>query len=385
MQIILKNLKKKRILFLTDLYILLISTVFIIFYAFSYNIPQKNFDYDEVDYINAANLGIISNAFERGSLNLKSFVFLGLSKDTNGKDISEDANENFPPEESDPFLLRHFHPPLPVYYWSVFSKLSIFGLDQERLLKISGFVAYFIFCLIFMGVLKANTQNKSINRSQALFLIVFFTSPLLINTSLNLNFHTFHAISCIFFSYALVNYLRSTNHKDAYVLGIAIASLVMTLETSLILIFFGIMIALVYQRSIFFNAQRLLKAIIGMLISILILWPGTLWTGGPIKSFGMHAYRVFIEGGSEYDFSKLVLFKELLFANPLLIFLSLCIYVVMIKKCFQDLTIFVPLSLGLSLLIFIGNFAHFQSYFLPAITLIALGATSALEKRQYEK
>jgi hypothetical protein len=386
MQINHKINKKKKIFRHMEFFILLVSFVFILFYAFSYNLPQQKFDYDEVDYIAAADLGIIANAFERGSLNLKSFILFGLSKISDAEESNDKTFENLISEDSDPFLLRHFHPPLPVYYWSLFSKLSIVGIAQDTFLKISGLVIYLIFCLTFMGVLKATGQKTEINKAQSLFLIIFFTSPLLINTSLNLNFHIFHSVACILFSYALVNYLKRSNNQDAYILGIAITFLILTIETWLVVVFFGIMIALLYQGRVFFHAQRLLKAIFSMVISILIFWPGVLWTGGPLKSFGMHANRVFMsKGGGEFDFSKFLLLKDLLLTNPLLSFFTLCICLLLLKNCYKDLATMVPLTLGISLLLFISGFAHFHSYFLPAITLIVLAASTALKKIKHEK
>ena len=366
--------------------ILLVSLAFVLFYAFSYHIPQQKFDYDEVDYIKAADLGIISNAFEIGSLNLKSFILFGLSKTSDAEESKDKTFEYSISEESDPFLLRHFHPPLPVYFWSIFSKLSIVGIPQDKLLKISELVIYLIFCLTFMGVLRATGQKTVINKAQSLFLIIFFTSPLLINTSLNLNFHIFHSVACILFSYALVNYLKRNNNKDAYILGIAITFLILTIETWLVVVFFGILIALIFQGRVFFNAQRLLKAIFSMVISILIFWPGAIWTGGPLKSFGMYANRILIsKGGEEFDFSKFLLLKDVLLTNPLLSFVTLCIFLLLLKNCYKDLATMVPLTLGISLLIFISGFAHFHSYFLPAMTLIVLAASTSLGKIKHEK
>src|SRR5258708_32038014 len=62
--------------------------------------------WDETDYAGAAQSGIINNAFERHSLSLVQFAQLGLAKAKNKK-----ANvDDFPPESTDPFQLRHFHP-----------------------------------------------------------------------------------------------------------------------------------------------------------------------------------------------------------------------------------------------------------------------------------
>ena len=72
-------------------------------------------NWDEVDYVNAARLGIVANALEKGSLSPSEFVQFGLSKmRSTGVVLPERYIEG-----RDPFVLRHGHPPFVVFLLSL--------------------------------------------------------------------------------------------------------------------------------------------------------------------------------------------------------------------------------------------------------------------------
>lgn len=49
------------------------------------------------------------------------FFRIGMAKSSNNRDeIIKISSEVFP-EDEQPFLMRHFHSPVPVYYWSLFT------------------------------------------------------------------------------------------------------------------------------------------------------------------------------------------------------------------------------------------------------------------------
>jgi hypothetical protein len=66
--------------------------------------------WDEVDYLDAAKLGVWANATDAGSLSPGEFVRFSLAK-RSGRAVA------LPPgydEERDPLLVRHYHPPFVV-------------------------------------------------------------------------------------------------------------------------------------------------------------------------------------------------------------------------------------------------------------------------------
>jgi len=104
-----------------------ILTIFIVLLAFglflftNWQTLHKPLTHDEVDYIVCSEKGIWRNAVGSQTLSLQEFVTLGkLKKDRDTLAIAEYAAGLVDPNQ-DVFVLRHYHPPLPVYFWSFFN------------------------------------------------------------------------------------------------------------------------------------------------------------------------------------------------------------------------------------------------------------------------
>src|SRR5262245_7238928 len=74
--------------------------------------------WDEVDYVNAAKLGVPANAWDIGSLSPREFLKFGLSKVRGESPALPDSYD----EQRDPFVLRHHHPPLVIFLLSTVAR-----------------------------------------------------------------------------------------------------------------------------------------------------------------------------------------------------------------------------------------------------------------------
>ena len=111
------------------------------------------------------------------------------------------------------------------------------------------------------------------------------------------------------------------------------------------------------------------------------LWPGALFSGGPLKSWLMYAYRIFANSSEEYATVKILQnFNDIFSSNPVLFIISIISLLLIIhnkkislKRCF-----YIPLFLGISYAIFLAPFALNFTYFIPAISLIIFAIYSGL-------
>ena len=126
---------------------ILIIFFFIYFFQNTTNYTNFKLNWDEVDYANVAAKGIINNYIDRDSLSFQSFIEIGLSKFYN-KELSDNKNL-LVLEQNDNFNLRHFHPPLPVYYWSIFASDKNSNEINAKNLRFGNLFLYFIVFVYF--------------------------------------------------------------------------------------------------------------------------------------------------------------------------------------------------------------------------------------------
>jgi hypothetical protein len=330
--------------------------------------------WDEVNYASAAELGIVSNAFEKGSLNLIQFFNLGYSKLTK-KPLN---TSNYPPEYNDPFNLRHFHPPLPVYFWSFFSK-------QNKLLRLSNLFLGFIFILLLIIMIYLVQSNRDILLTIETFplISVFMISKIFNYSFSSLNFHTFFLISSILFIGLLIRFLNKPTQINVIFMGIAGAFLVVTLETWIVIISASALAVLILRYKNIFSFKLVSTFFISFLASLLILWPGIIKTGGPIKAWLMYTYRIF---DVRKEYSHVLLMKnwfEIINKNYWLFILFLFALIstlYLFKRLAMDKTLLIPFIIGACYALFITPFILNNTYILPAIGIIIFGTIIILQR-----
>jgi hypothetical protein len=257
----------------------------------------RTLTWDETDYAKAAQAGIAANAHEQNTVSIAEFIRLGYSKLKKQKQNSH----TYPSEFIDPFHLRHFHPPLPVYFWTLFLNHDI--KRQDKLLRLSNQIlqvlsAILIFLFLINYLSAAGIQNSVlIAAASASF---FVTSDIFLHAFYEINFHSFFLVAAVIFVYFLQRYLIFSSPVNSMLLGISSAVIVCTLETSPF-IFAGAALAVFLfrqKKNLMAQWKILLVSFIG---ACFVLWPGMIFTLGPVKSWAMYVYRVFAMSNESYE------------------------------------------------------------------------------------
>jgi hypothetical protein len=341
---------------------------------------SSKLSWDEVDYANASREGILINAFDLKDLNMIQFIKIGMAKSSNNREeIIKISSEVFP-EDEQPFLMRHFHPPLPVYYWSLFTTSTNSIVDLPLRLSSVFFFILFIVLFLTLGLKQKEIQpNKS--PLQDLLVFCLFTSPVFFLSNSSLNFHIFHALACLFFAFNLQNYLKKYSNKNEWFLAFSLAGLLLTLETGIFVVFVGFLTAIFYKGIKYLLSSDLLRLFVKSFMIFIVFWPGAIISGGPIKSWFMYVYRIFFNSNAEYKgldiFSNLMQFIN---SNLLLTLIVIINIVVLILKNSLKEIFNVPVVLGLAYGAFLMPFALNYTYFIPAVTLIVFGIYIQHEK-----
>lgn len=358
-------------LFIAFIYFILLQTI-------SVNTPLLG--WDEVNYVRASELGISSNAFEKGSLNLIQFLNLGYSKLKKQPLIIS----HYPLEYNDPFNLRHFHPPLPVYFWSLFlNKQNL--LQQNKLLRLSNLFLGFILIFIFIGMIYLVQPNKDIwSTIEILPLISIFVISKIFNYSFSsLNFHTFFLINSILFVGFLIRFINKPTQINSIFIGIAGALLIATLETWIVILTASVLSILILSYKRIFTFKVISTFYVSLFITLVIIWPGIIKTVGPLKEWLMYAYRIFIvqkEYSHVFAYTKWFDIIKSNYELFILFIFTLVVALIHIRKLTIDKTIIIPFIIGICYAIFMTPFILNDTYIFPAIGIMLFGMIIILQR-----
>ena len=148
----------------------------------------------------------------------------------------------------------------------------------------------------------------------------------------------------------------------------------MTLETGVFVAFIGLLILVFLKGLKYLISSDFIKILLKGLLVLIMFWPGIIFSGGPLKSWLMYAYRIFGNANEEYSSVQILNnYKDLFLSNPIFLCLSILSLVIIIyrKKTYQ-ISFYVPAVLGLSYGIFLYPFILNFTYFIPALSLIIL-------------
>ena len=356
--------------------------IFIVILSNFYFLYNKNYfisklSWDEVDYLNATEKGYFHNSFEFDSLNLIEFAQLGYYKyKKNNKKINYLASK-FPNENSDTFLLRHFHPPLPIYYFSIL--LNFFDNDFEKNFKNMNYVFSIIFLLIFsFCVLMIDRRNFLF---KLIILSFFFISDYYNNAFIKINFHTFHSLSIIVFFY-FIHYFYNNENKYKYVyLALSINLVLLTLETSILILFSTLILLWLFNKREIFILKNLFKLFVLIFLFLIVLWPSVFITGGTLKSWLMYAYRIFLMQNEEYQ--NVVFFDTIInifITNKVFFIIVIFLFINFIYKIKSNNPILstIPTISGIFYLLFLSPFVLSNVHLFPAISLILFGLLNTI-------
>ncbi|AFM02578.1 hypothetical protein Fleli_0068 [Bernardetia litoralis DSM 6794] len=353
-----------------------------------YSHQSYPFNWDEVDYVEATHLGVLTNSFESEGMDLISYIQLGLAKKQQDKQKVAQIATNLPNESLDPLLKRHLHPTLPIYYWSFFTDSD--AIQEQNNFRwsniILGWLTAFSFIISLWIIGKMTPSSYFYMCITASF---FITHSLSFGSFGLLNYHVFHLLASILFVGILIKYIKeqptniNSNYKYAYLLGVGVAILFLTLEMALVVVGGSfIAIILIGKWKILIDFSSLWRAVVTFFITLLIFWTGAIMKGAMIKSWLNYAYRIFGDGNAEYE--RVSIFHnwiELIKTHPILfifVFLSLAFTLYQIYKKNMSLYYAVPFVVGLIYAVAMTPFMIHSVYIIPSLGMLLFACGLAL-------
>lgn len=354
--------------------ILVLLSVLLNFYANREQLQQP-IGHDEVDYVVCAEKGIVHNALGLQTLSLTEFVHLGrLKMDKDSSAIASYSADLADPNE-DVFVLRHYHPPLPTYYWSLFT-------GWERSVRIPWLRAGNWLFTLALGVLFAMLigrllEDRRMAIAGLLIWALLITSDLYTYSLATLNFHYFLAIAGVFAAYSLVSYIREPGRKGLWLLSASLAAMLLTLESSLFMIALmaGTVVLLGWWR--LFSWKDVLKLIAFTVAITFLLWPAFLTKGELVKSFGMYFSRIFVNANLEYeDVDYLGRWIEVIKWAPVLFAAILWMQILAIREVVRskDKVLLLPYIIGWSYCLLMTPFILNKTYIIPGVVMLAFAS-----------
>lgn len=344
-------------------------------YLVQIRIHEKSYlNLDEVDYMQAAHKGIKANYFEYGTMQPKNFILFCIAK--RDKDTATlkrlAANYN---EISDVYLLRHLHPPLPIYYLSLFQNKD--PIAETVIVHWSNFPllmgCFLLSLFIFIKFYKSHFTEITLG---LLLILSFFLSPFCLDLFSGINFHSFEVLFITIFCGALISYSRSDRRKVTY-LALAMAALLCTLDMSLFVILPCTIICLFLQNGLLVKERIgiLMRFIFLTFLFIFLIWMGGILKLSLFRNLSNYIYRIFFHADDEY--SKLSAWSAwlIIIKANIILFSELAIvgiiYLRRIRKVSWHSKVFV--FIGIMYCLAFTPFLHTSNYIVPGICLILFG------------
>ena len=358
--------------------LILLGLLFIgvIFFCLKSNTQvYESLSWDEVHYSSLADKGLLYNALEKNSLSFIGFYKIGKAradKDTllNAQLVKE---YNYPDENLNPFYLRHYHPPLATYYWSLFtSNSNIF--EKDKSLRFSNIpLGIFAILSLIISLFFAKILNERTFKSILILSTLLIASNIFNYSFETLNFHVFQFIFSVIFVACLMRWITNQTKKNAVFLGISTAFMFLSLETALF-VAFGAILALLLTKQIKIIFKFSLQIFGSFFITIIALWPGILKTLAPIKTWIMYAARIFLKGNDEYDSVDMAgAWKTMFFENIILftVLISIVITLLIIsRKAVSNRNYIIPYIIAFIYFLTITPFIISKTYIFPVIGLL---------------
>lgn len=327
---------------------------------------QTPLGWDEIDYVNASREGLAANHLEQNSLSLLQFYKLGSLKRGGDQQAVAAYASSLPDEKKDPFQLRHFHPPLPNYFWMAWDKFT-----QTS----SGWHYSMLFVLLLSGLAFYFTLPRGSRSFGLITGAVFFSATAAANAFTTLNYHVFHLPACIFYAAVFFRHLENPVRRNGILLGIAAALLLLTLEMGLAVLALSALSVLLLRRTReYFRRQTIFSLLAGFLLTIALCWFGFFLKGGSFKALLMYVYRVIAAGNEEYSqVSAGRFWLQLCRENIFLVgwcFAGTAVTVYAIWRKLVPRTYLAPLLLAVGYAIIMSPFAIAQTYIIPALGLL---------------
>jgi hypothetical protein len=254
----------------------------------------RTLGWDEVDYVQAARKGVAANALERDSLSASEFYRFARSKQAGGEPVLPAGYD----EAKDPFLLRHFHPPLAIYMTSVVA--SVIGAEDERAYRAAQLLGALVFIVTLLLSYRWLTESPTWAGLLIVSALAYWLSLVLFAS---LAMHGWMAVWTVAASAFASRWISVRGMRVGLLLCVCLAFSLLTLETGVVALA-GVFVSLALWGRVAptLRSRELWRdTAVGVVIVALVvvaLWPGAVLKISLAKALAMHVYRVRL--GQEY-------------------------------------------------------------------------------------
>jgi hypothetical protein len=329
--------------------------------------------WDEVDYVQAALLGVKANMMEEYSLSPSAYLEFSRAK---LKKQSPHLPLNYD-EDIDTLLKRHYHPPFVVLLLA-----NIPGLNNERVARSVQLIGALLLTLaIFFSYWSISSTPGLFGGAVVSVLVVWLN----LNLFWTLSFHGWAAVWVTTTATALSRFLNGNNLIWGVILCVSLALSLLTLETGIfvILIVFAYLIAwkrLVGSKNSAWLSWKKIVVGAGLVgLIIFVFWPGAVLKASLIKIPALYAYRII--RGDEYANVPGMwkgLIRSLL---PILLVFGAFIWVLVKDR--SRLKYWAPfLVLGVLYTLILARFALSPGYLLPGLAPLVCLVGSVTDQLQ---
>ena len=246
-----------------------------------------------MDYANAGKLGVFANAVDRGSLSPSQFVRFSLAKISGETPaLPEDYDTT-----RDPFLLRHYHPPLFIYLVSAVSHF-----ESERAIRSVQLLGALAFILV---VLSSYWSLSASPRWCGLLLVSLLALWMSLMLFENLSFHGWEAVWTVSSAALLSRWLSDERGPPwGILLCISLVFVFLTLEIGVVVWVASVLCIFIWPPSKFrgedgkFAWSLLVRGAAFALLLVVMVWPGSIVKVSFLKIPSLYLYRIWL--GEEY-------------------------------------------------------------------------------------
>lgn len=248
---------------------------------------REMLDWDEVDYVNAAALGMSANALERGGLGLWDFVRFARAKYEGARPVLPAGYD----EARDPLLLRHYHPPGFAY-----ALTPTAGAGAEWVVRLPLLAGAGLFLLAFLYALQVAAGGPS---PVVLALGAATAAWLAILGFVRVQGHGWLAVGALALGVGLVGDRAPGQPAARRLTVFALAWTGLMLESAAFL-WIAAAAFLVWCRGAWEpRAWREATLTLGAAaVLVAATWPGAVVQASPLRVVGLYAYRLAL--GEEY-------------------------------------------------------------------------------------
>ncbi len=277
-------------------------------------------DLDSIEYVRAARMGYVVNAFDVGSRPIKSFLLAGARAFMGDGDVHvwrEDMNNN------DVAAFRHYHPPVHVYMLSAW--MSLFGSSNAALMLLPTLLGAVLAPALYWAWRTLFPAESRLPGLWAALFVVF--DPLLAHTGKFVAHHMFFILTTFVALVVLARAFRDGSTRDFLVFAVLLGVLFATLEYALVVCASAVLALLVLPNPwLALNRQgvavsyKLLAAAGAAVVAFALLWPAGILKLNVLKGYAILS-AMGVQEASEFPLQTVL--GEFFLESPVMILFCL--------------------------------------------------------------